>query len=1152
MGSLRRHFLGLTTLEVLPETLVTGESVKPLEQKNGKQKPADKPHQAQAQAEYSGRNQPPDTKLKFIKNSGPKREGYVSGKQPFAQRKRGGKRGTKHKKEAKQPVDVKSGKGHTEPKVKVLELKTSSSLREYAESKRYHFVTCLKERTDSKEIVFHVTNYFVYDLMPEDGECRDLEKRLSASLNVRSANFTTAREFVLRTRCPYIIVRDGHVVHQVIGQDGIFLILFDEDQGGRTHLSIGYVAHQRLYAPLRALIQVCHHHRQRISYTGQFVWPVALGRYHWDTCPVVRTGVWWKEVFKPRGDRGRDFRYNLTLWQRLKSYRDSKHSECHCNERVEPIRVVPLYQPELDRHHDLVGTCPNPRYGLVDDHMISYATRLSAPVHTDSSVLAAAMSAYVFARSAECKGPPARPELACNHDTDLVFAAYASNRSRNRQWNLDNLVKCGSISPIDVAARDSRSVFRVPELHYPDLPVRGRCNQCGIVFGSTTCHQCGRSADKRCARGHYCVCIRRHHICGVCDVQLPKGLSRAFPRMTRKSTEVARIYAANLVDHAGALLPGSNHYHPILPFSSFALDYVRDLDKIVGSMINGTLTPGSFIREGTTCALVEPFKLERKRGFTCCAYAFLTVFPTIAQPSMATSLIAVAGRQLPVTVPLNHVVVAEFFSWVRRFFYQIFPVTAEMMGGTQFTKAEEKLWLATFPLPVQKVLAGCIVRLNQGQLDRRDDTIESFIKHELSTQRTHKDHCRAMVASMQALEACRTTNDGLARLVAEELEAELTTDQAARNISSRVLRGQSAATGTVCCRWSKVIAHVNGPESMIFYACGANAITYGLWMEICLAQGFRFFSDGDAKRFDGHMTNDVSGDLCSLAYKRFGADRKSLFWRFHRSKRNQAGRFRVNVGGRRVTTIKWSDSTGSRASGDNDTTLGNSVVAHCVHAWAAATVLANGNKPCDFGLLVGRVRIALIGDDVVFAWKTPLTHLQEEALTKAYEPLGLEYEFHHTAEPNQVQFAGGYFMKGLVESKPTWCLVPDMKRWLPKFGTSRTAVDDPFAWIRGNAKGWRNLASTHPVMNAVVNRMNQLVGTGPCRKMDTKGTGKVNLHKVPKIEAIWEGPDRSTLQLARAYEVDESIIFQVCSDLANIPCVPCLIRSAAVDLMLRI
>jgi hypothetical protein len=846
---------------------------------------------------------------------------------------------------------------------------------------------------------------------------------------------------------------------------------------------------------------------------------------HWDTCPMVRPQNFRQpggqtllgRLFKSNGGWGRGPVANTWMGSLVDAYNGQHRTcECHAPEQVQRAPVFDFDAQQRPGGLFTAGRLPSPNVTNVDDHMRQAVSMVGTYAYVDDVLLSSLTTTYMHKREQHCKK---NPTLVCNTD---VRRAYMYLLAETTRTSHEHAMMCVSrnapaLGRNDGIRRRLNWIFRVPN---GSLRVLGRC--CGFTFHGNTCPMCATPAanSRICASGHVCVWIKGTFVCGVCDRTAPRQLARERG-LTKHSSMVAGEFAKCLQE-AESLPPMSLRILPILPFRSTSTDYLKNCSEVP--------------RDNTRCTVSgEVFEYQRKAGASAYGCVFADHVPTTPALSTAAAISAIVGRQLLQRPPINSTELSRFIDWLKVNYDDVIQLRSYVLEiGTPAWRKDFYKWLSAFPFSRQRQIFHAMKRGFVDGLSHHDEEIASFLKHELGTKNSWRDSAKHQSAL-----------DEYALRFGVHPDPAMVRDIAPRNISSRSDYGFSWVTGPTFRRWSHELRELHRNDTPIKYGCGDNAMDHGKRMERNIADGFTHWLCGDASKFDGHMSNGMH-DILSIIYKRCGMKRNTLAWKVHVAHRDQGGHMKVRLKDRMAKVLTWRDKSGSRASGDNDTTFGNSTVAIALHCYLLCRMETNGMIACNWNKVKDQFRVDVVGDDVVFAAKRPFTPKFVDLMSHLYERLGFVYKFEAVDDPYRVQFAGGYYMQALDRDRPVWCLVPDMKRWLPKVGWARKPCDDPMAWVRGTCYGWRNLAGAHPIMDALVSHCWDIVGEGKLRKDHLDEGGKrVTYMSVPPLRPITKGPHNSVMQVARAYGQTPSMVIAAIQDIRKIPSLPCIVLSPA-------
>jgi hypothetical protein len=352
----------------------------------------------------------------------------------------------------------------------------------------------------------------------------------------------------------------------------------------------------------------------------------------------------------------------------------------------------------------------------------------------------------------------------------------------------------------------------------------------------------------------------------------------------------------------------------------------------------------------------------------------------------------------------------------------------------------------------------------------------------------------------------------------------------------------SAVTGPYFVSWSKKLAQTLNSSNSVFYCSGKTGLELGNFVDRAERDGFTTFVDGDAEKFDSCF-GELSFDVIHYLYRQIGGTACGDFWKCIRRMRKHVGaKFNIKF----APALHWSQMGGSsRGSGDNDTTFGNSLLAVFLHVFVCARYLGTleGVEVVSPDRVFKHFRIALLGDDVLIA--SNLNSLNVEKLSSFYEEVGYRYELFARRSPRSISFLGGMFLPVVVDGRSTWCLMPDMRRWLPKVGWTTSSQPQPLQWCHSVALGWRQMAAAHPIMRAVVNayfRCSRHVTARPFMFDKRK-------KKFASVGMIEEHP-RVLDALREAYGLSSRDVADIESVFANVRTLPSLVTSPALDKVL--
>lgn len=301
---------------------------------------------------------------------------------------------------------------------------------------------------------------------------------------------------------------------------------------------------------------------------------------------------------------------------------------------------------------------------------------------------------------------------------------------------------------------------------------------------------------------------------------------------------------------------------------------------------------------------------------------------------------------------------------------------------------------------------------------------------------------------------------------------------APRNITSYRTFKPSGITGPAFVAWLDRAKKHFSRNRLFHITCGQNSLGIGKWFDQCLRDGFDNFGDGDAVKFDASV-DDVHYDIIHGIYRRLETKHDVDFWRVL----NNMRRHKAVSGARKGDRVWWEQSgDASRGSGDNDTTIGNTLLAICLHYFAVACWWAerhNLEQLPSPRILEQYFRIAVVGDDVVIASRLSKATFNATMLELNYARVGFEYELNDRSSVYAVSFMGSSPFPARLAGKRVTTMVPEMPRWLPKIGVTANANIEPMEWCRSVGLGWAPTAACHPIMRPIIGKY--LECTGDCK-----------------------------------------------------------------------
>lgn len=290
---------------------------------------------------------------------------------------------------------------------------------------------------------------------------------------------------------------------------------------------------------------------------------------------------------------------------------------------------------------------------------------------------------------------------------------------------------------------------------------------------------------------------------------------------------------------------------------------------------------------------------------------------------------------------------------------------------------------------------------------------------------------------------------------------------APRNITSYKTYKPSGITGPAFVAWLDRAKKHFSRNRLFHITCGLNNVGIGRWFDECIRDGFTNFGDGDAVKFDASV-DDVHYDVIHGLYKHLDPGLGKDFWRVLKNMR----RHKAESGSRNGDHVKWEQrGDASRGSGDNDTTLGNTLLAISLHYFALANWWAQKHHLDQLpspAILEQYFRVAVIGDDVVVASRLSKDTFTIDMLTDHYAGVGFEYELVDRSGIYSVSFMGSSPFPARMNGRHVTVMVPEMPRWLPKIGVTANANIDPLTWCRSVGLGWAATAECHPIMRPII------------------------------------------------------------------------------------
>jgi hypothetical protein len=557
--------------------------------------------------------------------------------------------------------------------------------------------------------------------------------------------------------------------------------------------------------------------------------------------------------------------------------------------------------------------------------------------------------------------------------------------------------------------------------------------------------------------------------------------------------------------------------------------------------------------------------IRRQKRIGCALYGISTVsVPFTAGPdtaTVATTLIARQVRQRPVPQEGN-----EFFAYVQ----EVWPsVLRNYKVGLQPMELSE--WIMRFPPGRRAQIRRDVAKFDAGLCRKQDFLRKCFLKREMAAKgglngwsEATREKSRVADALTQYVYTHRPRPDDLPKGVAWQTNewmyngsnwVTIAAWQSLREVVSepdtawyagRCITGWesyvvSSVTGPYFVKWSKELARVYNQHSHAFYASGKTATQIGEFVVNCERDGFSCYMDGDAEKFDSCF-GDLSFDVIHYLYRRIGGD-CPRFWKCVRKMRKHTNAsFSIN----NTSAAKWTQGKGaSRGSGDNDTTFGNSLFALFMHIYACARYMQEESGEWTLPTpdeVFANFRIAWLGDDVLIASKVPVDAAK---FSRHYSEIGYKYDMVSRDSACSVSFLGGIFMPVIKNDMPSWCLMPDMRRWLPKIGWTTNVQEQPLKWCRSVALGWRHLARAHPIMRPICDAYLR------CSRNHSAKPFSFDQHKrqFASVGYIKQHPD-ALEALRAAYGITASQVDQITALCNGIEMLPALLLSTALDPLL--
>lgn len=613
------------------------------------------------------------------------------------------------------------------------------------------------------------------------------------------------------------------------------------------------------------------------------------------------------------------------------------------------------------------------------------------------------------------------------------------------------------------------------------------CDRCGVE-GRTCVHQ-----SKVCLCGMSMVSLGKRKFCGLCDTTngAPPG-----------ETNHASVKDVQLVRHivAGSAVPVQDKAVPVPTFSIPSRVCVKDIDAPQHE-------------EGPVITHVDyPLEDNRRTGTQVTGIFFHHV-PYNSNSDTTTKVAAIQGRQARKTFVCNEKSMKQFVDFVDRNHEFIL----NQWSAAKIPRIPDEDWEKRFPGPRRKQIQEDRKHYQMFGLSEADMSRKSFIKNELVCKSGFDNaikHAEEVQALLERIGKMVPVFDGddfshqfrcsapasfrkkyrsldrneqwfynpdrrsvLALRTIMHIHRSHTngclSNSAARNITSYRTFKPSLIVGPHFVPWLDRLKRKCNVHHFAHVTSGKNQLQLGEWFEECRRLGFNHFSDGDAVKYDSCMDTPHFEVLHSL-YRHVAHNVSKDFWRVvENMKKHMATMFGGEWGG-----LRWQQTdNSSRGSGDNDTTLGNTLIAIMLHAWSLSNWLARYLKidlHAALHLLPMYFRFCCVGDDATFASRLPPNQFRINQIEQFYNELGFEYELHEREDMFAVSFMGSSPFPVVVNGVERIALLPELDRLLPKIGCTANINQQPLKWCKSVALGWERVLRAHPLYRPIIDKYLEL------------------------------------------------------------------------------
>lgn len=258
-------------------------------------------------------------------------------------------------------------------------------------------------------------------------------------------------------------------------------------------------------------------------------------------------------------------------------------------------------------------------------------------------------------------------------------------------------------------------------------------------------------------------------------------------------------------------------------------------------------------------------------------------------------------------------------------------------------------------------------------------------------------------------------------------------------------------------QWIKAFWNV---DSGVCLASGYDSTSLGKVFE--RASHFKHVHDADHSKFDSSIRKQLL-EIEHMIYRHFGLHRWSRAWWCVRQQLQS--KFVVNrFCDGQLQRVAWGSFEGRRNSGDNNTTLGNSLinalcVLFCLYRQSSHTItsfvaaIQTGNE----------FFVSVIGDDLMLA-----AEIDVERFLADHRKFGLELEFNANRNINAVCFAGCRSVRAEVDGREARVAIPQVERWATKIGWSTFPMPSAYEHLANLRSCWEPTLGDLPFFSSVL------------------------------------------------------------------------------------